>query len=186
MTELTRPHVREMADDDCEAVAEIRVRGWQYAYVGRVPQPYLDAMSVQEEISVRRERFAEGAGRTVALVAERDGRVVGWGCYGPGRDQDARDRSAELYALYVLPEQISTGVGLALMETLTSRAGADGYRSLLLWVLRENARARRFYAKAGFAPDGAEAAFEVAGAQVPEVRYAMRLSASEAAGPSLG
>ena len=30
-----------------------------------------------------------------------------------------------------------------------------GYRRVVLWTLTENARARRFYDKAGFAPDGA-------------------------------
>lgn len=44
-----------------------------------------------------------------------------------------------------------------------------------LWVLKHNARARRFYERAGFAPDGAEEAEEIAGARVPEVRYARPL-----------
>ncbi len=40
-----------------------------------------------------------------------------------------------------------------------------------LWVLKGNARARRFYEIAGFAADGAEEAYEVDGVPVPEVRY---------------
>ncbi|NUL25824.1 hypothetical protein HRW17_26205, partial [Streptomyces lunaelactis] len=47
---------------------------------------------------------------------------------------------------------------------------------MLLWVLKENDRARRFYEKAGFAPDGAEEPFEVDGVAVPEVRYARALA----------
>ncbi|MFJ1647160.1 GNAT family N-acetyltransferase [Streptomyces sp. NPDC088258] len=72
------------------------------------------------------------------------------------------------------------------MAALTDHAEARGYRSLRLWVLTGNQRARRFYAKSGLAPDGAEGSFEVAGATVRELRYAMRLSASSAAAASLG
>ncbi|MEV7425333.1 MULTISPECIES: GNAT family N-acetyltransferase [unclassified Streptomyces] len=186
MTEPTRPHIREMTADDCPAVAEVRVRGWQHAYAGVVPRTYLDAMSVEEETAVRREQFGEGAGRAVNLVAERDGRVVGWGCLGPGRDEDAPAGAAELYTLYVLPAYLSTGVGRALMAALTARAEARGSRVLLLWVLAGNARARAFYARDGLRPDGAEASFEIAGVAVRELRYARRLSASSAAAPSLG
>lgn len=38
-------------------------------------------------------------------------------------------------------------------------------------MLKENARARRFYERAGFAADGAEETFEADGVLVPEVRY---------------
>ncbi|NUK37491.1 GNAT family N-acetyltransferase, partial [Streptomyces lunaelactis] len=63
-----------------------------------------------------------------------------------------------------------------LMTELTGRAVADGFAGMLLWVLKENDRARRFYEKAGFAPDGAEEPFEVDGVAVPEVRYARALT----------
>ncbi|MFJ6699818.1 hypothetical protein ACIQM4_27640 [Streptomyces sp. NPDC091272] len=40
-------HVQEMDAADVEAVSTIRVRGWQAAYAGIVPQTYLDAMTVE-------------------------------------------------------------------------------------------------------------------------------------------
>ncbi|MFB7273285.1 GNAT family N-acetyltransferase [Streptomyces sp. NPDC056244] len=178
--------IREMTVDDCEAVATVRVRGWQHAYRGLIPQAYLDAMSVEEDAARRREYLTKGDGRVVDLVAERAGHVVGWGCCGPSRDEDVPDRTAELYALYVLPERIGTGVGSALIDALTARAEAAGASSLVLWVLAANDRARRFYTRAGFAPDGREEQFDVNGVAVPEVRYARRLSASAAAEAGLG
>ncbi|MFI5755022.1 GNAT family N-acetyltransferase [Streptomyces sp. NPDC051569] len=178
--------VRVMTLDDCAAVATVRVRGWRFAYAGLMPQPYLDAMSVEEDTARRREYLTRGDRRVVDLVAERDGRIAGWGCYGPSRDEDAPAGAAEVYALYVLPERLSTGVGRALMDALLSRTASEGYPALLLWVLAENDRARRFYEKAGFTPDGAAEPYDVGGVAVPEVRYARALSASSAAGPSRG
>ena len=48
--------------------------------------------------------------------------------------------------------QFATGTVSA---TLVARSAAAGYSSIALWVLRDNRRARRFYERAGFAPDGA-------------------------------
>ncbi|TQK50978.1 L-amino acid N-acyltransferase YncA [Streptomyces sp. SLBN-118] len=168
--------VRDMTLDDCEAVATIRVRGWQFAYDGLIPTSYLDAMSVEMDAARRRDMLAKGDGVVTNVVAEREGEVVGWGCFGPSRGEGQPAAGVcELYALYVLPDRVSTGVGRALMDELTGRAEADGFERMLLWVLKENDRARRFYAKAGFAPDGVEEPFEVEGVAVPEVRYARRL-----------
>ncbi|MBT2397100.1 GNAT family N-acetyltransferase [Streptomyces sp. ISL-100] len=143
-------------------------------------------MSVEEDAARRRACLAQGDGAGRDVVAERDGQVIGWGCYGAYREEDSPTADAELYALYVLPEHHRTGAGRALTAELLARAAADGHPRMLLWVLTENARARRFYEKAGFAPDGAEAPFDVHGVAVPETRYARRLSAADAAATSRG
>ncbi|MEU9603294.1 GNAT family N-acetyltransferase [Streptomyces sp. NPDC048057] len=168
-------HIREITTEDCTAVALVRVRGWQHAYAGMVPQPYLDAMSVPDESTQLYERVVAGRGTATHLVAERGGTVVGWGCTGPGRDEDVPAGESELYALYVMPEHLSTGVGRALLAELTARATASEADRMRLWVLRDNAPARRFYEKAGFAPDGGEGQFEIEGTTVREVRYARDL-----------
>ncbi|MFD6999264.1 GNAT family N-acetyltransferase [Streptomyces mirabilis] len=168
-----------MVLSDCERVAEIRIRGWQTAYRGLMPEAYLDALSVAEDAARRRERFGRGGGAIVNLVAERDGEVVGWACHGPYRDDEARGDgigAAELYAIYVDPERVGAGVGRALLTESIARCTAAGHERMLLWVLEGNARARRFYAQAGFGPDGGEEPFDVDGVAVPEVRYARTLT----------
>jgi GNAT superfamily N-acetyltransferase len=160
-----------MALADVGRVSEIRVRGWQTAYRGLMPQSYLDALSVGEDAERRRAHFGRGAGDVVNLVAEQGGKVVGWAAHGPYRDGEVRTPDAELYALYVDTGHIGTGVGRALLEESVRQAGALGHPRMYLWVLRDNAPARHFYERAGFHADGAEEPFEVAGAAVPEVRY---------------
>ncbi|GGW24923.1 N-acetyltransferase [Streptomyces xantholiticus] len=172
--------VRAMTIDDCDAVATIRVGGWRFAYAGLLPQSYLDAMNTADEAADHRSRLLAGTAAEVSnVVAEWDGEVVGWGCFGPlrGRHGDQRPGACELYAIYVRPERMSSGVGHALMAELTGRARAGGFEEMLLWVLKDNARARRFYERAGFAPDGAEEIFEVDCELVPKVRYSRRLVA---------
>ncbi|MFF7093854.1 GNAT family N-acetyltransferase [Streptomyces rubradiris] len=164
-----RVHIRPMALADCDRVSEIRVRGWRHAYRGLVPQPYLDRLDVAADAERRRERFARGDGPVVDLVAERDGRVLGWAAAGPYRDGATHTADAELYALYVDPAHLGGGIGRALLAAAAGQLPAGA--RLLLWVLAGNAPARRFYERAGFRADGAQESFEADGVPVPEVRY---------------
>ncbi|MFI9827704.1 GNAT family N-acetyltransferase [Streptomyces sp. NPDC051913] len=156
---------------DCDRVAEIRVRGWQTAYRGLMPQPYLDALSVAEDAERRRERFWQSDGSVVNLVAVQDGELLGWAAYGPYRDGEVRTADAELYAIYVDAGHFGGGIGHALLQESVRRCKAADYPCVRLWVLQGNTRARSFYERAGFRPDGAEEPFEVDGVPVPEVRF---------------
>lgn len=173
--------VEDMTLDDCAAVAEIRVRGWQTAYAGMIPQPYLDAMDIASDAERRRGFLTGGPAVDVVSRTAQDPAVTGWACYGPDRDGTGRAGRCELYAIYVHPERTGAGAGRALLAELTDRAVAAGFHEMALWVLKENWRARRFYERAGFLPDGAEEPFEVGGSVVPEVRYVRALR-----GPAAG
>ncbi|GGS03415.1 N-acetyltransferase [Streptomyces humidus] len=175
MTSAAAPQVREMTLADVDRVSEIRVRGWQWAYRGLMPQSYLDALSVAEDAERRRAGFGRGGPGVVNLVAERAGTVVGWAALGPYREGEVLTEEAELYALYAAVEHIGTGVGRALLQEAARRAEALGHPAMRLWVLEGNAPARRFYTRAGLHADGAEEPFEVAGVTVSEVRHGGRL-----------
>ncbi|MBY8877939.1 GNAT family N-acetyltransferase [Streptomyces sp. PLK6-54] len=164
-----------MTEADVTAVSTIRVRGWQWAYEGIVPRSYLDAMDAEEDAARRREFLALSAGRVHNLLAEVDGVVVGWAAVGPYRGEPDDARDGELYALYVLPEHVGTGVGRALTAAAVRRTAELGRSRLLLWVLADNSRARRFYDRAGFAPDGAETSDDYAGVPLRELRYVRRV-----------
>ncbi|GHB16836.1 N-acetyltransferase [Streptomyces viridiviolaceus] len=174
---MTGPRVREMTLADCDRVSAIRVGGWRSAYRGLMPQPYLDGLSVAGDAARRRTLFTRAPDGVVNLVAEDDGgEIVGWACHGPYRDGDLRTADAELYALYVDASRLGGGIGRALLTESVRRCTTAGHTRMLLWVLEGNARARRFYEKAGFHADGAEEPFDVDGVAVPEVRYARALT----------
>jgi ribosomal protein S18 acetylase RimI-like enzyme len=171
--------IREMRAADVDAVAAVRVRGWQAAYAGMLPQAYLDGMSVARDAEWRRGWFAASRGRVCDLVAvDGEDAVVGWASLGPWRGEAAEDGAGEVYALYVRPESVGTGVGRALLAAVHAEAARRGMPELLLWVLRDNVRARRFYARAGYGYDGAARAEDYDGVRAVEVRCRRRTVAA--------
>lgn len=167
--------VRVMTRDDIDAVAAIRVRGWQAAYAGIVPQAYLKAMDVGADAERRREWFDAGGSRVDNLVAADGGEVTGWAALGPYRGEPDDAEVGELYAIYVRPDRIGRGAGRALMDAVRARADERGFRSLRLWVLADNARALRFYERSGLAPDGTDQIEMYDGVLLKELRYATDL-----------
>ncbi|WP_237405033.1 GNAT family N-acetyltransferase [Actinacidiphila reveromycinica] len=172
--------IRAMGEPDVADVSAIRVLGWRHAYAGLLPQGYLDAMDPAEDAARRREWLARSAGRVHNLVAEEaapDGTasLVGWAAFGPYRGEDTGAAVGELYALYVRPDRIGTGTGRALTAEAIRRSAELGRTRLALWVLTGNARARRFYAAAGFRPDGATMTELYDGVPVEETRYTRAL-----------
>jgi GNAT superfamily N-acetyltransferase len=155
---------------DLPAIAEIRIRSWQAAYRGTVPQDYLDRLDPAAELQRRRGRPLDGQ-----FVAEHGGRPVGWLYVGPYRADEGEQlpgpTCGEIGAIYLLPDLVGHGVGRALMAYGLGELGRLGLSPVLLWVLAANTHARRFYEKAGFHADGTSAEFAVGGATLPELRY---------------
>lgn len=142
--------IRAATVGDARAIAEVQVAGWHAAYRGLMPDATLDACTVEVREPKWAQNLAEAGGpRTTVLV--REGRVIGFACVGPSRDEP---RSAEVWALYVAPDAWGTGAGRALLEDGLASLDARGYASTTLWVLRGNARAIRFYEAANFVIDG--------------------------------
>ncbi|MDG5760771.1 GNAT family N-acetyltransferase [Natronococcus sp. A-GB1] len=124
--------------------------------------------------NVHPERYPIGereAGIDV-LVAERDGRVVGFGWL--DRDPAERDEStAEIVAVYVRPDAVGEGIGTAILERLEGIARERGLAKLVL-VASKNAI--DFYRTRGYDPDETVALEMTADVSLAGLRMRKRLS----------
>jgi ribosomal protein S18 acetylase RimI-like enzyme len=172
--------IRPATPSDSEAIARVRRASWIAAYSGIIAPEIIDLATAAggREVSPPPWR------RTLVALAGTQRAVAGYAGFGPERSmvspsvtpltQAGLDGEAgELYALYVTPDWWSEGVGRSLMDAVLA-ALLDDYQRAVLWVLADNTRARRFYDKAGFAPDGATNEMPALGG-VLEVRYARDL-----------
>ncbi len=164
--------VRLAQPDDAFAVESIRVRGWQIAYRHVFPPDVLDALPVDE--TRWRRRFVEPPPGWTTFVAERDGEIVGFASVGPSRDERGL---GELYAIYVDPDSWSQGAGRALVARAEEQLAGE-YEEATLWVLAANPRARHFYERAGWLPDGTSKSEERLGVRAEELRYRKTLATS--------
>jgi len=90
------------------------------------------------------ERYRENR----AVVAERDGELVGIAMSGPPLDAGAA-WTRQLYVLYVIAADHGTGAGRELLEAVI-----DAAEPTALWVADPNPRAQAFYRKQASLPTG--------------------------------
>ncbi len=163
--------IRTARPADAPAIAAVHVAGWRHAYRGRMPDALLDGLSVGARAAQWTKWLAAGS-TTRCRVAEVDGAIIGFASIGPARDLDG---IGELYAIYLNPERIGTGAGRALLADAAAGLRAQGFTEAVLWVLRDNLRARAVYAAAGWCDDGGRKSAAFGGRLLEEVRYRLRL-----------
>ena len=186
--------VRVAQPDDADAIAAAHIEGWRVGYRHVFPTEFLDA---PEFASSRLERWrawswSEFADSQLFVVLLRD-RVVGFGHIGPERivpecDQSGTDANpetikldtgpgrGEVYGFYLHPDAWGSGAASALIARCHEYLRDEGFANAVLWVLRDNPRARVFYEKSGWQATGKEMMFEPQNAApVAEVQYAVHL-----------
>lgn len=137
-------------------MAKVHIASWRETYPGLLPDAMLDRLSIADE-AIRWQRMLdrpEAWGGALGFVADQDGSVVGYGLCSEQRVALLRDRgfAGEISELYVLRASQRRGVGSALMKAMAEALFERGHRALSLWVLEQNAPARRFYERLGGTP----------------------------------
>ena len=91
--------------------------------------------------------------RHPVLVADGDGRVVGWASLNAFNPRAAYDHVAD-FSVYVERGWRGKGVGRQLVESLIERARAIGFHKMVLSALASNAAGVALYRRAGFTQVG--------------------------------
>jgi ribosomal protein S18 acetylase RimI-like enzyme len=163
--------IRPATTKDAQRLAEIHVNAWQAAYRGQLDDEYLDGLKVDDRLEQHRRSLQEQRADWRTWLAEDGGRVVGFAVTGPSEDADAERTTAEVYAIYLEPDRVGTGLGRDLFSHAVTDLRERGFDAVTLWVLETNERARRFYEAAGWKPDGTITSERVDCEMRPTVRY---------------
>lgn len=167
------PIVRPATIADAPAIGGLHVRAWRTAYRGVMPDEYLDGLQADDRAAMWAGTLERADPDQAILVVEDGADVVGFAAVGPARGLDA---TGELYAINLDPGWWGRGFGSALLAAATEWLRGLDHPEAILWVVRENNRARRFYEHHGWSTDGAEKRDEVLGVTVTEVRYRRSLA----------
>lgn len=168
-------------------MGRVHIAAWQAAYRGLMPDAYLDVLDPVARGQRWRTALSGGCGggryrvnglEGLALVVEDDGggvpglapRVAGIAVAGPDRGGE-EPPVGELWMINLAPQAWGRGLGTTLLAAAVDELGRAGHPEALLWVVAGNARARRFYEREGWEPDGGRYSDDARGFQVDEVRY---------------
>ena len=138
--------VRPAETDDAAAIARVHVDTWRTAYRALLPDDFLDSLSEAGYEERWRRTIDEGSNR-VYVAANAQG-VIGFASGGRERAGE-NGYEGELYAIYVLQEAQGHGHGRRLVQAVVGGLRELGLSNMIVWVLRENAVARKFYEKLG-------------------------------------
>ena len=155
-------------EEHFRAMSLIHALGWRDTYAGAVPAEYM-AREITDDRWVKYFRADYETGRCHGLLLYRGETPVAAINSGPARTENYNAGSAstfpngayagwgEIISFYTHPAERGKGYGGLLFEEAVARLKAAGHRNAFVFVLRENERARRFYAAHGFAWDGTHA-----------------------------
>jgi RimJ/RimL family protein N-acetyltransferase len=163
-------NIRRSVSGDAEAIGRIVVRAWQAAYRSIMPDDYLDALRPAERAAFWQRQIDSTGGESI-FVAVANGEVVGFAAFGRCQDEGASEDDGQLYAINLDPDHWGKGLGRALLRAATDELAARGFKRLVLWVVPENARARKLYESEGWTTEGVIREEEVFGVTVAEIRY---------------
>lgn len=158
--------IRWAVPDDSAGLAEVTVSSWQEAYSGILSAEFLDGLDRPRRATWWRQFLEKGA--RVNVTGDP---VIGYCHVGDSADSGW----GEVFAIYVHPDHWGEGLGLKLFSAGEERLRDLGHDRALLWVLRDNVRAREFYERQGWRAGKPIRIEEIGGVQVTEVRYETEL-----------
>lgn len=128
--------------DDPSEISNIYENSWKYAYRDMIPQEYLNSIPAGHWA-----RSIHTVGMNTLILME-NGMMIGTASFCQSRMEEYSDYG-EIVSIYLMPDYMGKGYGTLLLGKCMDELKRCGFDKILLWVLEENHRARRFYEKNG-------------------------------------
>lgn len=103
----------------------------------------------EETIDNRRVWFNKYGDKFPLIVADIDGKVVGYSCLNPFRDKPAYSKTTEL-SIYIHSSNRGYGVGSSLMKEILHQASILGYHTVIGGITAGNLASVKLHEKYGF------------------------------------
>ena len=132
--------IRQATEADAWQIADILVEDWKTAYRGIIDDGFLDAMSVEERYQRELQRYQ------IYRVAAAGKEILGF-TWNEMTGDEASD--CEIIAISVRCGKRKSGIGKLLFRDSMEIFRSAGKKAMILWCLKDNAEARKFYEKMG-------------------------------------
>jgi len=160
--------IRLATPADAPGIARVRVNSWRTTYRGIVAAQTLTDLSVERSAESWRQQLEVSRPGRADFIALQGNNIIGFASGGPERSGNAYYKG-EIYALYLLQAVQRQGIGRKLVEASVESLLANGLKSMLIWVLRDNPSCR-FYETLG-GQQLREQVIDINGQSLVEVAY---------------
>jgi ribosomal protein S18 acetylase RimI-like enzyme len=141
--------IRPAGLEDAAGIARVHVDSWRSSYKGLIADEFLAALSYERRTEVWSQYLSDlQHGRFLYVAETRPSEIVGFVSAGPGREGDL-EYQGELNAIYLLQLAQGQGLGRRLVDQVMHELCKRSFSSMLLWVLKDNQPARKFYEAVG-------------------------------------
>ena len=156
-------------DDDLLEISNIYEHSWKFAYKDIIPQNYFD--------NIPKGCWANGIAKEgmTNLVLIKNGIAIGTASFCKSRWKEYNDYG-EIVSIYFLPDYMGKGYGNHLLQKCIEDLKTLSYDKILLWVLEDNLRARKFYEKSGFVCSYVYLNDNIGGKKLREVMYTYQMT----------
>lgn len=134
-------HIRPASLEDAQAINDI--------YNDAIENSNATFDTVAKPLSYREQWLAARQAHHPVLVAEEDGRVVGWASLNSYDARDAYRRTAEM-SIYVSSETRGKGLGGELMEAILAAGRNTELLTVIARITEDNDASFRLHENAGF------------------------------------
>ena len=141
MSDNLKIQIRDASDSDLVAINDI--------YNHYVHHSTCTYQEEPETLDARRKWFEHHGEKHPVIVAELDGRVVGWGSLSAYHPRSAYRRTVE-NSVYIHHEHQRRGIGSLLLQDLIVRAQKLGHHAIIAGIDGEQAASVALHAKFGF------------------------------------
>lgn len=137
---------------DEEALAYIQTESWKAAFKDILSTDILQRCTQIDKVTKMYRRLLEqNIGNGYLLKIHGIPHCIAW--WDATREKDMPGY-AELICIHSLQDKWRQGYGSKMMNTVLTDISNAGFSNVMLWVFRDNDRARRFYEAHGFATGG--------------------------------
>ena len=138
--------IRQTKSEDNQKIAAIGIKCWQDAYKDIFPSKLLNNLSLEKRLEQRLNWFS--LPNRFSIIAQIEDKIVGFCDF----DESRRPQFSpgEIYALYILPEYKSQGIGKSMMLDAMKQLKKHNLSPFIVTTLELNLPARKFYEKLGF------------------------------------
>ena len=135
--------IRRAEKQDISRIAEIIVFGKRVAYRSIFENDYVSFNELQ--VVDLYEEYKRNPDTLERMFLYDDGIVKG---VINGHPED--DKTMEITDFYVEPFFVGQGIGRLLIEHMLRQVRKEGFQKIILWVIKDNVKARKFYEINGF------------------------------------